>query len=134
MRISLHPGLYDPDDPQPVLHGSRCESCGAVSFPAMRIGCEVCGAPESSLAPARLAAAGVIHSVATVHMYGGRDITAPFTIAEILLDDGPLVRATLMRVCEPEVIGRRAVAQWAVVRVDEAGGEVVEPRFEEVAP
>lgn len=132
MRVAAHPGLYDPDDPHPVLHGSRCEACGTVYFPVMHIGCEVCGAGDASLHPAELAAAGTIHSVATVHRPASGDFPAPFTMAEIALDDGPLIRAVLATVSDIEVIGRRVSAEWAVVRVDD-GADVVEPRFVEAA-
>ena len=129
MRIAAHEGLYDTADDPPRLRGVRCAACGAVAFPPFGIGCEVCGADEASLESAPLAGAGVVHSVATVHLHGGRDIEAPFTIAEIQLDDGPLIRATLLDVVEPDAIGARADARWVVVRVDDDGNEVVEPRF-----
>ena len=127
MRIAAHEGLYDTADDPPRLRGVRCEACDAVAFPPFGIGCEVCGATQ--LAPAVLAGAGTVHSVATVHLHGGKDIAAPFTIAEIQLDDGPLIRATLVDVVEPDAIGARAEARWSVVRVDDDGNEVVEPRF-----
>lgn len=129
MRIAAHDGLYDATEDPPRLRGVRCERCGAVAFPPFAIGCEVCGADETSLASMPLAGAGTVHSVATVHLHGGKDITAPFTIAEIQLDDGPLIRATLVDVVEPDAIGARAEAQWRVTRVDDDGNEVVEPRF-----
>src|SRR4051794_6246176 len=110
VRAAAHPGLYDPADDQPALQGIRCDQCGTRFFPPFGIGCEVCGAPASALHPASLAAAGVLYSVATVHLHGGKDIEAPFTMAEIQLDDGPLIRATLTDVVEPTVIGARAVA------------------------
>jgi hypothetical protein len=132
MRIGGQPGLYDPEDPRPVLFGSRCDACGSTRFPAMTIGCDACGAPEVSLVRTRLRAAGTIRSVATVHLHSGKDIAAPFTIAEIALDEGPLIRATLAHVADVDAIGRRVEADWEVVRVDDNGVEVVEPRFAEI--
>lgn len=127
MRIAAHEGLYDTEDDPPRLRGVQCAACGAVAFPPFGIGCEVCGAEE--MTPVALASAGVVHSVATVYLHGGKDIEAPFTIAEIQLDDGPLIRATLADVVEPHAIGARAEARWVVTSVDGDGNEVVEPRF-----
>lgn len=127
MRIAAHDGLYDAADDPPRLRGVRCADCDAVAFPPFAIGCEVCG--SEAIAPAQLAGAGTVHSVATVHLHGGKDIAAPFTIAEIQLDDGPLIRATLVDVVEADAIGARAEARWCVTRVDDDGNEVVEPRF-----
>ncbi len=129
MKLAAHPGLYDPDQDPPILRGTRCGQCSATFFPPFSVGCEVCGAPEASLEPADLAATGLIHSVATVHRHGGHDIETPFTVAEIELDDGPLIRATMVENVEPAVIGTRAAARFVVVRLDEEGHEVVEPRF-----
>lgn len=131
MKLPVHEGLYDPETKTPQLQGTRCDACGATFFPPLSIGCEVCGA--QSLQPATLVATGVILSVSTVHLHGGSDIQAPFTIAEIALDDGPLIRGTMTRVVEPEAIGARTAARFVVVRVDDDGNEVVEPRFELVA-
>ena len=47
----------------------------------------------------------------------------------IQLDDGPLIRATLIGLPGLDTIGRRVQAQWVVARTDSDGNEVVEPRF-----
>ena len=126
---AAQPGLYDPGDPTPRLAASTCGACGTVSFPPMTVGCEVCGAPEDQLANTPIAAAGTVHSVATVHLHRGKDIEAPFTMAEVKLDDGPLIRATLLEVVEVEAIGRRVEAQWVQTHIDDEGAAIVEPRF-----
>ena len=131
MRTAAHHGLYDPDDPTPVLNGTRCDACGTAYFPPMQTGCEVCGS-ETGLNATRLAAAGTVHSVATVHMHMGKDIEAPFTMAEVQLDDGPLIRVTMTDNVDTEVIGRRVEAHWVTIRTDD-GSDVVEPRFAEAA-
>ena len=95
----------------------------------MTVGCEVCGAPEDQLANTPIAAAGTVHSVATVHLHRGKDIEAPFTMAEVKLDDGPLIRATLLEVVEFDAIGRRVEAQWVQTHTDDEGAAIVEPRF-----
>jgi uncharacterized OB-fold protein len=133
VRVAAHRDLYDLEREAPVLRGARCTECDTVYFPPMTIGCEVCGALESALSPAPLETTGVIHSVATVHRHHGHDIEAPFTMAEIQLDAGPLIHATMVEVVEPDVIGRRVAARFVVARQDDDGNDVVEPRFEVVA-
>jgi uncharacterized OB-fold protein len=128
MKVAAHPGLYDPNDEMPVLCGTRCEACGSVFFPPLGIGCEVCGAAADRLATAPLAAAGVLHSVAIVHVHMGGAISAPFAVAEIQLDDGPLIRGMLAEPLELDAIGCRVRAHWFVVRA-EGSNEIVEPRF-----
>jgi hypothetical protein len=54
-------------------------------------------------------------------------------MAEIQLDAGPLIHATMVEVVEPDVIGRRVAARFVVARQDDDGNDVVEPRFEVVA-
>jgi uncharacterized protein len=134
VKVAFHRGLYDPGTEPPTLRGVRCSACGTVFFPPFGIGCEVCGAPEEALVSDQLAAAGIVHSAATVHRYAGEDIAAPFTIAEIQLDDGPLIRATLTDLAESEVIGSRAEGQWVTVGANDAGDEITELRFAVVAP
>ena len=129
MRRAAHPGLYEVDADVPSLQGSRCNECETTFFPSLGIGCEVCGAGDSSLAPISLKAAGVLHSVATVHLHQGHDIEAPFAIGEIQLDGGPLIRATMRETLDIDAIGQRVDATWFTLRTDDEGHEVVEPRF-----
>lgn len=95
----------------------------------MTVGCEVCGAAEDQLTATPIAAAGTLHSVATVHLHHGKDIEAPFTMAEVKLDDGPLIRATMLDVVDVEAIGQRVEAQWVQTHTDDEGAAIVEPRF-----
>ncbi|MFT3855503.1 MAG: zinc ribbon domain-containing protein [Ilumatobacteraceae bacterium] len=125
MAVAAHRGLYDVDAAVPVLRGTRCGSCGAVFFPPLGIGCAACGSTE--LADAELAAEGDLHSFATVHLYRGKDVEAPFTVGEIVLAGGPVIRAMLTS--DDIAIGDRVVAEWAVTGVDDDGAEIVEPRF-----
>ena len=127
MRVAAHRGLYDTAGDPPVLQGSRCASCGTTFFPALTLGCEVCGATQ--LDPIALEATGVLHSVATVHLYQGHDIEAPFAVGEIQLDGGPLIRATMTEPLGIDAIGDRVTASWVAVRTDDDGNDVVEPRF-----
>jgi hypothetical protein len=133
MKKAAHPALYDPGDERPMLRATRCETCGSTCFPPLGVGCEVCGATPERLVSVTIAATGVLHSVATVHLHMGSDIAAPFGVAEIQLDDGPLIRGILADRLDIDVIGRRVAARWGVVHTDAEGNEVVEPRFALVA-
>lgn len=127
MRVVAHKGLYDPTGDRPVLQGTRCRSCRTVFFPSLPLGCEVCGSTQ--LEPMALDATGVLHSVATVHLYQGHDIEAPFAVGEIVLDAGPLIRGTMTEIVERDAIGSRVAASWVTMRTDDDGNDVVEPRF-----
>lgn len=76
-----------------VLKGVRCTACGEVAFPPQRYGCERCG--SSALADAELAAQGVVLGSSQVHIHAQPEPTVPFTVAEVRLDAGPVVRALL---------------------------------------
>ena len=128
MRRAAQPDLYDAQAGSPVLSGTECAQCGHVYFPPLAIGCEVCGAAEGRLRPTRLAASGTIHSLARVHRHYGRP-PAPFTVAEIRLDSGPLIRALLTPGSDAARIGDTVRAVWAAAGTDEDGTEIVEPAF-----
>ncbi|WP_236008755.1 hypothetical protein [Actinomadura physcomitrii] len=99
----------------------------------MAIGCEACGASEAQLRPTPLAARGTIHALAQVHLHHGRP-PAPFTIAEIQLDAGPLIRATLARDEEDPQITDSVSAIWIVTGTGDDGNEIVEPAFTTAPP
>lgn len=127
MRLAAHPHWYDPTVSPPTLTGSSCAGCGQVDFPPIALGCQVCGAPEDQLEPITLAAAGLVHAVARVEAV--RAGTEPYTVAEILLDGGPLIRALIHPESATPGIGERAVARWRVIGRDESGADLVEPWF-----
>jgi uncharacterized OB-fold protein len=98
----------------PSLHGRRCSACGYVFFPPHDFGCESCGALPERVESMALAGAGVLRSVAVVHRHGGSSIQAPFSVGEIALDDGPMVRAVLVG-DGPFAIGDRVRSRlWSV--------------------
>jgi hypothetical protein len=131
MRKPAHPGLYEVTEDSPItLNGTRCRQCGTAFFPPLHIGCEVCGAPDEELTDEPLAARGAVHASATVHFHRGRGIEAPFTVAEVLLDAGPVVRGLVIGDELP--VGQRVEAKWVVTRQDDDGNDLVEPRFEAV--
>lgn len=131
MRIAAHPRLYDARPEEPVLSGIRCTSCGRVYFPPIGLGCEVCGAVADELVPVSLPAVGVVHAVAEVYTpaLGG----APFTVAEVVLDGGPLIRVIVHAESRRPEIGDRVAARWQGVESGDAQAETVEPAFEVLA-
>jgi hypothetical protein len=99
-----------------------------VYFPPIGVGCEICGAPAEDLPPTRVAATGTIHALAQVHLHHGAPET-PFTIAEITLDAGPLIRAMVHPDSPTPSIGVRVTARWNTVGADDTGAAIVEPAF-----
>jgi uncharacterized OB-fold protein len=99
-----------------------------VYFPPLTIGCEACGATAEYLIPIPVAASGTVHSLAQVHLHRGQP-PVPFTIAEIRLEDGPLIRGTLGGDADRIRIGDAVSAIWAVISTQDDGDEVVEPAF-----
>ena len=134
MRTAAQPQLYDADDSSPpALKGGRCLSCGYVFFPPHRYGCEKCGAPPDRIEPAALAGKGALRSFATVHFHQGHGIEAPFTVASIVLDDGPAIRALMTcRTDEGLKPGDRVRSILVAQSRDADGNETVELRFEKV--
>ena len=79
---------------RPSLLGGEC-TCGHVFFPMQHYGCEQCGRFGDALSTRALSGSGRILALARVHLHMGKDRQAPFTIASIALDDGPVVRTLL---------------------------------------
>lgn len=77
----------------PALIGGECLSCGNVFFPMQRFGCERCG--SVNLKERTLTGRAKVLTCAKVHEHRGPDRETPFTVAAVLLEDGPMVRALL---------------------------------------
>lgn len=76
-----------------ALRGVHCAACGANLFPPQGYGCTVCGAHDAQLSAVELATEGTLRSYAVVHV--DRSRPTPFTIAELALDAGPVLRVRL---------------------------------------
>lgn len=129
--VAAAPDLYAASpDGIPKLNGGRCRACGYVFFPPQSYGCEICGASGDLLQPLALKGEGVLKSFATVHLYQGKGIEAPFTVGVILLDDGPAVRTILTERTDAGLkIGDRMRTALVHVASDESGGGTNELRF-----
>jgi uncharacterized OB-fold protein len=128
VRLPVEPDLFEADTEMPVLKASFCAGCGRVSFPALLIGCDCCGASEEQLKSVHLPAVGEVHSFATVYIQQGQP-TEPFTIAEIALDGGPLIRAMVAHDSPALHVGDRISGEWVVAQIDDVGNDLVEPVF-----
>lgn len=91
----------------PRLRGMRCSACGMDAFPAQNYGCIRCGATGDQLVPRELATQGKLLSFAVVRTHPTHPV--PFTMGEIQLDAGPIVRAQLSD-ATPLEIGQRVSA------------------------
>ncbi|WP_431968748.1 hypothetical protein [Nocardia sp. bgisy134] len=74
---------------------------------------------------------GVVFAVADVTM--NSQGAAPFTVVEVALDAGPLIRAVAHPESPAVRIGDRVSARWHVVGHGDAGSELVEPAFASAA-
>ena len=88
-------GLGDVSQIRPVLKGMVCRSCQRISIPVQTYGCEGCGEVGKGLQLKDLEPVGELLSYALVSKHHDKSITAPFTMAEIRLKDGPVIRAAL---------------------------------------
>lgn len=124
-----HPTLYRDGPDGPVLLAARCIACGRVSFPRQSFGCEACGAHGDAMAPVEIAARGTLIAHAVVRKHSGSDIEAPFAIAEVRLEDGPVIRCTLADGLKESALqaGRRFVGRLA--HNPKASAEVFELRL-----
>lgn len=129
MRTASQPRLYDATPDTPVLNGVVCTHCDRVYFPPMGIGCEICGATDAQLASRALETVGTVFAMADVHISTG-DTPTPFTVAEIVLDAGPLIRTMIHPESAPLQIGDRVRGRWHVVDRGADGADIVEPAFE----
>ena len=110
---SAEPGLFElTPSGTPVLYGVRCAACEFVMHPEQHLGCERCGAFGDELERMELSGRGTVNTSAVVYRHPVEDLAPPFVIAEIRLDEGPLVRGVLAADAPPAPQVRvRATAQ-----------------------
>ncbi|MFM0055162.1 hypothetical protein PQR64_06025 [Paraburkholderia phytofirmans] len=95
----LDPTLYSetgtdalPD--APALRAVRSPD-GHIGFPPQRYGCQVSGSSGDALQDVLLTGRGRLRAIATVHLHAQPVPAVPFTVVEVALDDGPVVRGLL---------------------------------------
>ncbi|WP_342132373.1 hypothetical protein [Hydrogenophaga sp. OTU3427] len=129
----LRPGLYaeqgTPALPDaPALRAVRSRS-GHVSFPPQRYGCQVSGEYGEDLQDVLLTGRGRLHAIATVHIHPKPLPATPFTVVEVAMDDGPLVRG-LLSASHALPLAPGAVLVTRLEEIpDESGGTVRDLRF-----
>jgi uncharacterized OB-fold protein len=105
------------------LEGARCAACQAIAFPA-RPRCAACGGTE--LVCHRLSGKGEIYSFAEVAATAaprGFEAQAPYLVALVKLEEGPMVTAQLTDVDPEEVrIGLAVEAVTRKIREEGADG------------
>ncbi|MEV0063564.1 OB-fold domain-containing protein [Nocardia sp. NPDC050718] len=124
--VSAEPALYDVDDDGvPRLFGLR-DSSGFVSYPFQPYGSENNGDHGELVRRVALAGTGTITAVTTVQLAPHPSVDAPYTLASIVLDEGPMVRAVLID-ADDAGIGTRVRA--VTVPIERGGEQVAEVRF-----
>lgn len=78
-----------------LLTISRCRRDGHLSYPADERGCQVCGAYGEDMEIQEIPARGTVMNLVTVRRHRGWP-AAPFQIAAVKLDGGPVVRTLLL--------------------------------------
>ncbi len=127
------PGLYteqgtDALPDSPALRAVKSRG-GHISFPPQRDGCEVSGDHGDDLQDVLLTGRGRLHAIATVHIHPRPQPATPFTVVEVALDDGPLVRG-LLSASQALPLAPGAVLVTRLEEVpDESGGSVRDLRF-----
>ena len=106
------------------MTGETCEHCGAAIFPPRDVCLECSGPAQAAHAFSGL---GTIYSVTTVlDAPEGYDTQAPYTLALIKLDEGPMLTAQLTDLGEePIAIGTRVEMVTRKLRTDGERGMIV---------
>ncbi|MCZ2110369.1 MAG: OB-fold domain-containing protein, partial [Dehalococcoidia bacterium] len=103
---------------EPALRGVQCARCGALSFPAQDYGCIRCGAHGAALQHREIRTNGTLLTFAVVRTHPSHAV--PFTLGDVQLDAGPVVRAQIADRM-PLTVGLRVQAS---VVSDERGGHL----------
>lgn len=99
-----------------VIHARHCAGCGTILFPPQEYGCTTCGAYGEALTPADIPAHGALVAACVVHNHA--TFPVPFTMAELKLDSGHVIRALLVGEGEP-----RHAARYRGIGIEIGGGQ-----------
>ncbi len=104
------------------LIGERCPACGVTIFPPRDV-CPACAAEAKT--PQQLTGTGTIYSLTTlIEAPAGFEEQAPYTLALIQLDEGPLITAQLTDLDGPPQIGQRVEMVTRKLRSDGPHGVI----------
>lgn len=70
-------------------------SSGHISFPPQHYGCQLTGDTGDQLRDVLITGRGRLHAGAVVHIHRLPSPATPFTVVEVLMDDGVLVRGLM---------------------------------------
>ena len=120
MRLTQHWRL---NDARYTLTGEKCPECGTAIFPPRDL-CPACAA-EAKI-PHRLIGNGTIYSLTTLtEAPAGFEDQAPYTLALIQLDEGPLITAQLTDLDGPVQIGQPVEMVTRKLRSDGEHGVIL---------
>jgi uncharacterized protein len=78
----------------PALRAVRSRS-GHISFPPQHYGCQSSGEHGNDLQDVLITGRGRLRAIATVRISVPPSLPSPYTVVEVALDDGPVVRGLL---------------------------------------
>lgn len=87
--------LYEKQDAAIALQGQHCRRCGRLAFPPNPYGCEQCGASADMLENTLLSGRGRLLAFVDVNRAVRPNVTVPYTVGSIALEDGPVIRALM---------------------------------------
>jgi uncharacterized OB-fold protein len=117
---------------KPYLIGSRCDSCGYITFPKAHV-CQSC-MKDNTMQEIRLGPGASLDTF-TVAMQGPPGFTTPYIQAFVNLDEGVRI-FTMIEGCKPEPdalkIGQRLELVIGKIKEDEQGNDVIGWKFKPV--
>ncbi len=121
MEVSRHWRLQEQ---RYKLVGETCDSCGTKLFPPRDV-CLECSAPAKELFT--FTGVGEVFSYTTVYdAPAGFEYNAPYTVALVKLEEGPLVTAQLTDMAKDEIqIGMKVEMTTRKLRTDGPEGMIV---------
>jgi uncharacterized OB-fold protein len=116
-----------------VFNGGAC-ACGHVFFPMQTYGCELCGRHGPALQPMPLRGRGQLVASALVRIHPDKARAVPFTVVEVVLEQGPTVRTLLAEAESDPAPGAQMRATLVRVDASETEGDIFDLRFVAVEP
>jgi hypothetical protein len=100
------------------LSGRICKRCKLLTIPGEPFACERCGALREEHVDTECDSAGAVRAIAVVHRHAREQPPTPFTVVEVELDAGPVIRTQLVGPgLESARIGNRVVGTLVEGRI-----------------
>jgi uncharacterized OB-fold protein len=78
------------------LSGRTCKQCELLTIPGEPFACERCGALRVEHVDTECDSTGRVRAIAVVHRHARKEPATPFTVVEVELDAGPVIRTQLV--------------------------------------